>query len=196
MPPRHALGLGGGARRIEHHRPGFGVGARQRSVVAERHQRLEGQVGGQSHRDPRHHARSLRGLHRLRRHRLVDQRLGLGIVEAIVQLVCGRAPVQRRNDDAGELAGPVDCRRLPVVLQNRHEMVAGPKLQRVEARDQRRNPPVPLGIGEAHAAIDDRERVGVARDAGQEACAEIEHGGLLVRRCSLHRKGAKCPPHE
>ena len=59
---------------------------------------------------------------------------------------------------------------------SRDQMVAGLELQRVEARHQRRNPAVPFGIGEAHAAIDDRERMGIARDAGEEACAEIEHG--------------------
>ena len=195
LPPRHALGFCGGARRIEHHRPRLGIGTRQHRAVARSDQCFERIVRGKPDGDPRHCTRRLRSLHRVGRHRLIDQRLRLGILQAIVQFVGGGAPVQRRDDDAGELACPVDRRRLPVVLQHCDEMVAGLELQGVEARHQRRNPAVPLGIGEAHAAVDDGERMGVARDAGEEACAEIEHGwrrfGL---RCSLHRKGAKCPP--
>jgi hypothetical protein len=70
----------------------------------------------------------------------------------------------------------VDRRRLPVVLQDRDEMIARPELQRVESRHQPRNAAVPLGIGEAHPAVDDGERIRVAGDAGEEACTEIEHG--------------------
>ena len=176
LAARHALRLGGGARRIEHHRPGLGIGAGLRVRRIRRHQRLE-------RRHRREYRRRSSGACRPRPRparpsadtRLIDQRLGLGIGEAIVELVGGRAPVQRRDDDAGELAGPMDGRRLPVVLQRRDQMVAGLQPEPVEARDQRGNPPVPLRIGEAHVAIDDGERVRVARNAGQKARAKIKH---------------------
>ena len=66
-------------------------------------------------------------------------------------------------------------RGLPAVLQHGDEMVAGLKPELVEARDQRRNAAVPLRVGQAHLAIDDSERIGIAGDAAEKALAEIEH---------------------
>ena len=177
LAARHALRLGGGARRVEHHRPGLGIGAGLRIRRIRRDQRLERDIARQHRRRSSGTCRPRpRPCTACRRHALIDQRLGLGVGEAIVELVRGRAPVQRRDDDAGELAGPMDGRRLPVVLQHRDQMVAGLEPQPVEARDQRGNPPVPLRIGETHVAIDDGERVRVARNAGQKARAKIKHG--------------------
>ena len=185
LAARHALRLRGGAGRVEHHRPGLGIGAGQCIRRVRRDQRFERDVARQSDRDLLALAGLGRRLHRVRRHRLIDQRLGLGVVEAIVELVGGRAPVQRRDDDAGELAGPMDGRRLPVVLQRRDQMVAGLEPEPVEARDQRGNPPVPLRIGQAHLAIDDGERVRVARHAGQKAGSKIKHSSSIGRSVFL-----------
>ena len=57
----------------------------------------------------------------------------------------------------------------------RDQMVAGLEPEPVEARDQRGNPPVPLRIGQPHVAIDDGERVRIARHAGEKARAKIKH---------------------
>ena len=42
-----------------------------------------------------------------------------------IELGGGRAPIDRRDDDAGELAGPVQGRGLPAILQHREQMIAG-----------------------------------------------------------------------
>ena len=60
-------------------------------------------------------------------------------------------------------------RGLPAVLQRGDEMVAGLQPDGVEARDQRRNAPVPLRIGQPHLAVDDGERIGIAGDAAEKA---------------------------
>src|SRR5262249_30174903 len=79
------------------------------------------------------------------------------------------------DDDAGELTGPVDTRRLVAVLQHGHEVIARLQLQLVEAFDQRRNLPVPRRIRQPHLAVDDRDRLRVARHAGEKAGAEVKH---------------------
>ncbi len=61
-------------------------------------------------------------------------------------------------------------------------MVASFESERVEAGNERRNFFVPSAVSEMDIAVDDRERVRVARDAGEEARAEIKHlGGLPAR---------------
>ena len=52
----------------------------------------------------------------------------------MVHLVGLGAPVQRRDDDAGELACPVQGRHLPAVLQQRDQVVAA--LQTPELRQK------------------------------------------------------------
>ena len=126
------------------------------------------------------------------------------ILEAEIELVRARAPIDRRDDDAGELAGPVDGRRLPAVLQHGDEMVAGGKPDLVKAGDQRRDAPIPLAIVEANVAVDDRQRIRIACDAGEKAGAEIKHGprasvvlvplrlGSERRHCCPNRPRGKC----
>ena len=63
----------------------------------------------------------------------------------------------------------------PAVLQHRDEMIAGREPERVEARHQGRDAPVPIAVGQAHIAVDDRQRLRIARDARQKAGAEIKH---------------------
>src|SRR6516225_6715208 len=76
-------------------------------------------------------------------------------------------------------------------------MVAGFKSERIEAGNQRRNSFVPSAVGQADIAVDDRERVWVARDAGEEARAEIKHRGLLPARFGRPRQAprpSRIPP--
>ena len=70
-------------------------------------------------------------------------------------------------------------------------MVAGLQAERVEARDDGRDAPVPLRIGEPHVAVDDRERVRIARDAGDEAGAEIKHRAASSRHRARPRRSAR-----
>src|ERR1700730_18633089 len=92
------------------------------------------------------------------------------------------APIERGDDDAGELARPMDRRCLPAILQHRPEMVAGFKHERVESGTKRPNFFVPSAVGKPTIAVDDRERGRVARDAGEEARAEIKHRAGLPAR--------------
>jgi hypothetical protein len=71
----------------------------------------------------------------------------------------------------------MDGRRFPAVLQHRDEMVAGSKPERVEGGDERGNFFVPGAVAQPHIAIDDRQRLAIARDACEEARAQIKHRG-------------------
>ena len=61
------------------------------------------------------------------------------------------------------------------ILQHRDKVVAGLQPECGRASHQRRNPPIPLRVGQAHAAVDDRQRVGIARHAGDKAGSKIKH---------------------
>ena len=56
-----------------------------------------------------------------------------------------------------------------------HEVITRLEAERVEGGNQRGNPPVPLAVGQAQIAVDDRERTGIARHARQKAGSEIKH---------------------
>jgi hypothetical protein len=168
LAPRHALRPRRGTGGVEHHRPRLGIGMRLR--VGRVPIAPFGEVG---HRDAR--TRRLATRCRFRRDVLMEERLRLGVLTEEIEIVGGRAPVHRRYDDAGELAGPVQRRRLPAVLQHGDDMVAGPHAERVETRDHAGDAAVPLRIGQPHRAVDDRERIGVARHAGDEAEPQVKH---------------------
>src|SRR5262245_1160552 len=55
-------------------------------------------------------------------------------------------------------------------------MSAGLEPERVESGNERRNPAVPRAVGEAQVAVDDRQRLRIARDARKKARAEVKHG--------------------
>ena len=180
----HALRPRGRARRIEHDRPSLGIDARLDSFCARADERLKRKVSCAriAYRDARASARFARRTHRLGGDLFVDDRLRLGVFEAEIQLARTGAPIQRGDDDAGELAGPVDRRCFPAVLQQRDEMIARPEPEVVEAGDERRNLLVPHAIGQAQFAVDDRQRVGIARDTRDETRAEIKHGSRVPLR--------------
>ncbi len=67
--------------------------------------------------------------------RFIGDGAGLGVIEHEGEFVGFGAPVQRRDDDAGELAGPVQRRGFPAVLQQGDEMVAGFEAGVVERGD-------------------------------------------------------------
>ena len=57
-------------------------------------------------------------------HGYLGDRARAAVVQAIGQFVRLHAPIQRRRDDAGELAGPMQPRRLPAIGQDSREPVA------------------------------------------------------------------------
>src|SRR5262245_40902240 len=64
-------------------------------------------------------------------------------------------------------------------------MIAGLEPERVESGNERRNPGVPRPVGEAQLAVDDRQRLGVARDARNKARPEVKHGPAFDRSAEL-----------
>ncbi|PWC49900.1 hypothetical protein TSA6c_28105 [Azospirillum sp. TSA6c] len=110
------------------------------------------------------------------RHVLIEQGERLGIGQAVIQLVRLHPPVQRHHGDAGQLAGPMDGRHLPIVLQRGGDAVAGAQGQPVEGADQPADALQPLRVGQPQVAVDDGERVRAALRAGQDAAAEVKHG--------------------
>ncbi len=171
LAARHALGLGRGAGGVEHHRPGVGGDARRnigRRLRDERGER-DGRRRRGVDRDPRQALRQVRSGNRRGGGILIGDGLGLGIVEIEIEFACGRAPVDRGDDDAGELAGPMQRRRFGAVLQHGDEVVACLEPDGVEAFDQRRNLPVPLRVCQAQFAVRDGQRVRVAGDAAEKA---------------------------
>src|SRR5690242_17345244 len=61
----------------------------------------------------------------------------------------------------------------------------------MKSGDQPRNAPVPLRIGQAQLAVDDRERVRIPRNAGKKTNAEIEHATQPAR--DVYRAGHDRP---
>ena len=113
--------------------------------------------------------------HRRRGRILVSNGAGFGILDEKIDLVVLRAPIDRSDNDAGELAGPMNGGGLPIVLQHSDEMIARLEPHIVESGDEGGNLSVPFSIAQPLRTIDDRERNGVARHAGNKARAEIKH---------------------
>ena len=74
--------------------------------------------------DAQHRARVFALRHGVVDHRFPDDGARAAVGQAVVDLVALGTPVQRRHDDAGELAGPVQSRHLPAVLQHHQQVVA------------------------------------------------------------------------
>ena len=139
-------------------------------------------------RDAGKGGRLLRCAHGDGGHTLVHDCPGLGVGKAEIEFVRTRAPIERRDDDAGELACPMDRRRLPAVLQQSDKMVAPLKPERVEGSDQRRYALVPGAIREPHVAVGDRQRTRVAGNTGQKTAAEIKHGSEVAYCSAPHAR--------
>ena len=178
LAARHALRLRGGAGGVEHHRPGIGADARFgiAGIVQKQHIEPDFIALRRAERDTLARAPAFDARSASAGDVLVDQRPWPRNLQAVVDLVGLGAPVDRRDDDAGELAGPVQRRRLPAVLQHGDQMIAGHQAELVEAGHHGRDAAVPLRIGQSHRAVDDGERVGIALHAGEKAGAEIKHG--------------------
>ena len=139
MSPRHAFRPRGRAGGVEHQRPGIRLCARRRRVGgAFRHRREAGRICVAGiERDAPDMSRMRALGDGVARHVLVDERRSLGVFEHEIDLIGLCPPVDGRHRQPGKLAGPVQRRGLPAVLQQRDEMVlrgAG------RARRERRRP--------------------------------------------------------
>ncbi len=197
--PGHALRAPGGARCVEHERHVVGAGPRLAVAGLRREQILEARAAGAgaAHRDARQSLGGGRTGHGLGRGGLEHHGPRRGILRAIVQLLRAHAPVERRDDDARELARPVQAGRLPTVLQRRHQMIAAPEAHARQRANQPQDPLVPLRIAQAHIAVDDGRRFRVALDGRDKALSEIKHArppcsGRSRRRPPSRRARCRC----
>ena len=125
VPAQHALRPPGRARGVEQERQVFGPGSRPEPVRAALQVfETAGCPVDLADCDPRHPLGRCRAGDGVRRDIVEDDRGGVGIGEAIVELLGLDAPVERRHDDAGELACPMPARHFEPVLQDDGETVA------------------------------------------------------------------------
>src|SRR5262249_46151757 len=98
-----------------------------------------------------------------------------GVLKAIPDLVYGRAPAHWREDDAEQLACPVQRRHLVSIPHHRHEMVARPQPHILQAAGNGRDVTVPIGIAHPTVVIDERLLMRLAHHRRGKRAAEI-HG--------------------
>jgi hypothetical protein len=123
---RHALPLARRARGVEDQREIVGVRVgRLAGMLAFSQQRVEGGRAalGVIESDARHVLRRAALHDGIRAHRFVDDRLHARVSHAVVEFVGLGAPVERHDHDARELAGPVQRRHFPAVLQHGEQPV-------------------------------------------------------------------------
>jgi hypothetical protein len=85
------------------------------------------------------------------------------------------ALLDRRDDDPGELARPVNCRCFPTVLQHGDDVITGPQAEIVECGDDGRYPRIPLRVGQPQLGVHDRHSARIACHTGDETGTEIKH---------------------
>src|SRR5262249_8997992 len=180
MAARRARGAAGGARSIEE-QAGREFARRRGSCDRRRvAQHLEPPalalpVGGDDHArriDPELGRRLRRGI---AGRAIEGERRDLGILEAVPDLLGRGAPAHRSEDDTEQVAGPVERRHLVAVAHDDHEVVAGHEAHLPQGAGDRSDLAVPLRIGAAALAIDDRLGVRLAQYRNRKCRAEI-HG--------------------
>ena len=177
------FGPRGGAGGVEHHRPGLGIGARlprrapcdrsnqSRRTVAHRRRADSARLGSRAPPRPTRLRRSAPSPRRRAQKKssssaVARQFTGVMTMPANWQAQC-RVAASQRFCSAVTMWSP------------------GFRPSASRPATTRRDAPVPLRISEPHVAVDDRERVGIARDAGEEAGAEVKHRAASER--SRHR---------
>ena len=134
LAARHALRLRRSPGGVEHDRPRIGSDTRlgRRCFARQQCQERDFAVLRGIEGDARAGFGDAGCAYGVRGHILEDDRLRFGILQVIIDLVVLRAPVDWRNHNAGELARPMDRRRLPAVLQHRDQMVAWHKAKLIK----------------------------------------------------------------
>jgi hypothetical protein len=139
VPARHTLRPPGRARSVKQQRQVLGPGSRPEPVRAAL--QVFETAGGPvdlADCDPRKPLGRCRVGDGARRDIVEDDRGGVGIGEAIVQLPGLDPPVERRHADAGELARPMQASHFEPVLQDDRQPVATPEAEPVVKPPARR----------------------------------------------------------
>ncbi len=187
MAARNAFWPAGGARCVEHEAGRKfircrGPGDRRRLAQALESFSLTLAVGGDDQPAGIDLERS-RGLRRgIAGGTVEGKRGGLGILETILNFIRRSTPAHRCEDDAEHMAGPIEGRHLVAVSHDDDEMFAGLKPHLLETAGHRFDLAVPLRVGAAAIAVDDRFRMRLAPDRDSECGAEIHRQGPVFRR--------------
>jgi len=177
---RHAFRLRRRPRRIEHDRPRLRAYARRgfRRGRIGHLRKTKGLVVGRdalADNNVAQIAREPGAGDRACGNAFVDESLGFGVLDAEIEFVGFRAPIDRRDDDSGQLARPMNCRGFPSVLQHGDDVVAGSQSEVVECGDYGRYPRIPLRVGQPQLGVHDCHSAGIACHAGDETGTEIKH---------------------
>jgi hypothetical protein len=116
-------------------------------------------------------------------------RSDFGIGEAIVQLLRLDPPVERRHDNARELASPVYAGHFEPVLQDHRKTVAAPEAELGQPACDACYLLIPGGIAEPPLAVDDRGRVGAAFNRSKKRSTQIKHRKSIICRPRVEASG-------
>ena len=180
MTPRHALRLRRSAGCIKHQRDGIGVYARRgrRCIGCNKLGKTGvGRRGLLRHGNARETMAGAAVGNVLGRHLLEGDRLSAGVLDRVIDLVDLGAPVDGRDDDAGELASPMQSGGLPSVLQHGDEAIPRRQPQLGKAGNHRRYFGVPIPVAQPNVAVDNGDGFRIAGDACKKARPKIKHGG-------------------
>ena len=159
---------GGGVRVL-----GLAVGQRDPQPVGGLGGVLRAKTGEHDHFD--HTGGLAQGVaHRLDELRLDGEALGPRVPEHVGHLVGTPTQVDRHADEPELRAGVVDGEELGAVARGQAERVAALPPRVGEAVRDAVDPVVELGVGEAAAAVDDRDLVGPGRGAAGERIADVD----------------------
>ena len=100
----------------------------------------------------------------------------VGIAQAIIQLFGLDGPIERRHDDADELACPMERSHFQPVLQDYNQAVSAAKAKRAQPAHHAADLAIPRRVTEPPLPVDDRQRVGTVLDDGEKGAAQIKHG--------------------
>ena len=169
---RHALRPARRAGGVEHDRPVLRRGARGGRRA------LKQGVERGSRLDAADRLRAGRGGDGRGGFRAEDHRVGLGVREAVVDLFRLEPPVERHDELARKLAGPVEGRRVERVLEH------GRNAPAFEAAGEPERPVEPGAVGQPVRAGDNGRPVRRALGGLQKGGADIKHRRRPVARLS------------
>ena len=169
---RHALRPAGRAGGVEHDRPVLGRGGRRGGRA------LKQGVERGSGLDAADRLRAGRGGDGRGGFRAEDHRVGLGVGEAVVDLPGLEPPVERHDELARKLAGPVQGRRVERVLEHGRDALA------FQPAGEPERPVEPRAVGQPLRPGNDRKPVRRPLGGLQEGGADIKHRRRPVARLS------------
>ena len=100
-------------------------------------------------------------------------RRGLGVFQAVLDFIGTSTPTHGREDEADQVAGPVQRRHLVAIAHDDDEMLPGLESHLLQTARHRFDLAIPLRIAASAIAIDDRFLVRPAQDRDGKGGAEI-----------------------